>query len=108
MKLKEAMLVYNPGTAQVDVVPWPDRDRRSRDYRYSFLACFLDFHKCSPQMRKMLLFVTALQAVVRDEVDPKALHNALLKVDEYRRHIALDMQRPMDVNVLIHQTQREF
>jgi len=95
MKVKEAMLVYNPGTDQVTVVPWPDYEHLSRGYLCSELACFRDFKELKKTMQKMVMFVTAYQAIVREEVDPKAMHNAMLSIDEYREHIAPDMQRPL-------------
>ncbi len=97
MKLIESMLVYNPGTSEVRVVQWPDYTRAGWGYRYSFLACDRGFHDVSPATRTLLLFINVFQAIVRDGGDPIALHNALLEVDEYRRHIALDMQFPMEV-----------
>jgi hypothetical protein len=42
----------------------------------SVMQMFLDFHAM----------------VVRDGIDPQALHAEMLKVDEYRQHIARDIE----------------
>lgn len=94
MKVKEAMLVYNPGTDEAAVLPWPDYDHLSRGYRYSNLACCSDFKALKKTESELLMFVEAYEAIVRDGVDPKAIHNAMLAIDEYRKWIAFDMQRP--------------
>jgi hypothetical protein len=96
MKLLESMLVYNPNTDQADVVPWPDNDDLGKKYEMYTLACYTHFHKCKKDIREKLMFISAYQAIVRDNVSPKAIHNAMLKIDEYREGISLNMQDVME------------
>lgn len=85
------MLVYNPKSDQVKVVPWPDRTGLSRPYKRSVLACFSDFHEMPEEKRELTMFIEAYQGIVRDGVDPKAMHHAMLAIDEYRNRVAMEM-----------------
>lgn len=92
MKAKDSMLVYNPGTDQVAVFRYPIYNHEARDYKMSLLACDSTFRESRPAIRKTLLFIEAYQAIVRDGVDPGALHRALFVIDEYREGIEERMQ----------------
>ena len=92
MNATNAMLCWNPGTDQVALVPWPDHTRLSSRYRMSTLACCAHFDGKSFEQRKCLVYITAMHLVVRDGVDPQAVHRALLELDEYRDGCANDMR----------------
>lgn len=85
------MLCWNPGTAEVELVPWPDQDQRSDRFSRSGLACYSHIQKMNFDQRKMMVFIEAMHLIVRDSCDPVAVHRALLLLDEYRDGCADDM-----------------
>jgi hypothetical protein len=91
--VKTGMLVWNPDSDQVTVVSWPDYGRVSRGYRMSCLACNSTTRSLNPAQRKGMAFIEAIHLIVRDNVCPKAVHNAMLDIKEYRDGCSEDMQR---------------
>jgi hypothetical protein len=91
MTYKTAMLVWNPGTSEVLVGPWPDRSGWSKPYKMSSGACYKIRAGKSKQYYKMMAFIDAMHLIVRDKVDPIAVHNAMLSIDEYRDGCSDDM-----------------
>lgn len=83
MNAKNAMFCWNPGTDQAAVIPLPDHGRLSKQYRISTLGCFTNVQKMPFPIRK--------DAIIRDRVDPDAVHNALLNLQEYRDGCSDDM-----------------
>ena len=90
-KAKEVMLCWNPGTSEVAVVEWPDYARKSDKYMMSTLACNKTMLKMTAEKWKIIVYIEAMHAIVRDQCDPRAVHNALLQVAEYRSGLADDM-----------------
>ena len=45
------------------------------------------------EKRELTMFIEAYQGIVRDGVDPKAMHNAMLAIDEYLNWVEMDMLR---------------
>lgn len=88
MKYLESMIVWNRDTADIDVVPWPDKERAADGYRSSVGACFGHVHEMSEEARIAQVFVDFHAIVVRDHVPLSAAHKAFLKIDEYRKTIA--------------------
>lgn len=91
MNAKNAMLCWNPGTAQVALVRWPDPERVSSAFEMSGLACYSAVQKMTFEQRKLVVFVEAMHLIVRDKCDPLAVHSALLALDEYQAGLACDM-----------------
>lgn len=85
------MLCWNPGTAQVALLPWPDAARRSDRYRMTCLASDERLHRMRFPERMAVVYVEAMHLIVRDRCDPMAVHRALLPLDEYRAGCAADM-----------------
>lgn len=85
------MLCWNPGTAEVGLVPWPDRSRASDQYRMSSLACNVWMREKSFEVRKCYAFIEAMLAIIRDGCDPLAVHKAMLGLEEYRDGCPDDM-----------------
>jgi hypothetical protein len=79
---------YEPGSMRVG--PWPDRDGWSDAYAFTSGACYTHWREVSEGWLVSLLFGVFIDAVVRDGIPPEVAHEALLKIDEYRRHIAPD------------------
>jgi hypothetical protein len=90
MKSLEAMLAWNPGTNEVEVGPWPDKTGWSKKYKMSSGACNLERHS-KPKEWKLMSFIDAMHVIIRDKVDPLAVHMAMLAVDEYRDGCSDDM-----------------
>lgn len=88
---KNHMLCWNPNSSEVDVVAWPDTANASRSYMMTALACYSHTQKMNFEQRKTMVFVEAMHLIVRDKVDPMAVHNALLKLEEYQHGCACDM-----------------
>jgi len=85
------MLCYSDNSDQVALVPWPDYSGLSDPFDKTTLACRGSIQAAPFEQRKALVFITAMQAIVRDGVDPMALHKALLGLDEYRDGCAADV-----------------
>lgn len=85
---RNTMLLWNPGTDQVTLMPLGEDDRR---YESSSLAAYAPVREMSFEERKTFAFVTAMHLIIRDKVDPMALHQALLGLPEYRDGCADDM-----------------
>jgi hypothetical protein len=52
----------------------------------------LDFGDERADLRPLRLFLEFHTLVVRDGIDPHALHKEFLKIDEYRWHLAPDVE----------------
>ena len=89
--VKNMMLCWNPGTSEVDVVPWPDKIRLSDKYQMSTLACNEHMRKAPRRDRKTYAFIEAMVLIIRDECDPMAVHKALLNLEEYKDGCPDDM-----------------
>ena len=88
-----SMLCWDPGTANVKLVPWPDKARASDAYRMTALACNSYMHDMDFEQRKAIAFIEAMHLIVRDKVEATAVHNAMLGLAEYRDGCADDMLR---------------
>jgi hypothetical protein len=77
---------------QVVVVPHPDFEDLSEGYRKTTGACFAAFHEASDDQRLAMILLDFHSMVVRDGIDPRAAHAALLVIDEYRRAISPDVE----------------
>ena len=91
MNAKNAMLCWNPGTAEVVVILWPDQKQVSRSFRMTGLAAYADIHNLDFEGRKVRVFIEAMHLIIRDKVEPQAVHKALLDLDEYLDGCSDDM-----------------
>ena len=57
----------------------------------SALACHSEVRKMTLEQRKAHVYILAMHLIVRDNVDPIAVHRALLELDEYRAGCSTDM-----------------
>ncbi len=86
------MVAYKPGEPEnVRVGSWPDRTGWSRGLS-SWGCCYLAYRKLTLDQKVAQLFSDFHTMVVRDGIDPQAAHREFLKVDEYRRRIAPDIE----------------
>jgi len=86
-----AMLCWNPNSDQVLVVPWPDKAGHASGYEREALAAYKEVREMTFEQRKAHIFIEAMHLIVRDHVNPIAVHQALLGLDEYRKDCAEDM-----------------
>lgn len=85
------MLCWNPGSSDVALVPWPDYAGASDRFECTGLACNNAIREMTFEQRKTAVFIEAVHLIVRDGVEPKALHAALLALEEYKDGLAEDM-----------------
>lgn len=83
--LTNRMLCWNPGTRDVAVLPWPDYDMRSDKYMCSDLACWDHIREMGERGRKKVALSTAIKVITEYGCDPRAVHEAMLELDEYRQ-----------------------
>ena len=88
MKVNESYLAWIPGSDYVEVLPY---GKEPRPGSYTGLGCYFYIKDLDVEGRKAMGFITAMQLIIRDKVDPTAVHNAMLELDEYQDGIALDM-----------------
>jgi hypothetical protein len=82
------MILWRPGTDEVAVVRWPNTERHQG---WSTGACNLEYQEASFEQRKTMLFIEAMQMIVRDKCDPMAVHQAMICFWEYHNGCSLDM-----------------
>ncbi|OHV78532.1 hypothetical protein [Rhizobium sp. LCM 4573] len=85
------MLCWNPGTADVALIPWPDTARQSDQYRSTSLACYTHIRTGNFEYRKTTVFILAMTLIVRDKCPAEAVHEALLGLAEYQDGCPDDM-----------------
>ena len=90
MKAKEALIAWVPDSDKVRVgsmfndLTWAD------EYQMTGGAAYAHVRKMSPDQAKTYLYITAVHLIVRDGVDPIAVHNAFFNINEYRDGLATD------------------
>jgi hypothetical protein len=82
---------FTDTAGKIEIGPWPDKTGWSDRYCYTTGACEMSLHEASADGRIMQLFLDFNAIVVRDGINPQEVHKAFLKIDEYRQHIAPDM-----------------
>lgn len=90
VKVDKAMLMWNPGTDEAAAIEHP-AGWRAGSFKMSVGACMTSWKGLSKQEQALQLVLEAWQAVIRDRVDPEALHEALLEVKEYHHILAEDV-----------------
>lgn len=96
MKLKEALIAYNPGTDQIRVGPLLSRGQSDWTahpihYRMTIGAAFTEVREMDGMQARHRLMSDFIGVVVRDRVDMDAAHREFLKIEEYREAIPADM-----------------
>ena len=79
-----AMLCWHPDGSQVKLFPWPDYEQRSREFPCTTFAVWTFARKLSFQQRKIFVVAEMLRLIVDYGCDPKAVHEALLDLQEYQ------------------------
>jgi hypothetical protein len=89
--LTEVEVCWNPATAEVALLPWPDRLGRDRPYLFTAGACETRVHDFTHLERQAYVLMQAVVLIIRDGCDPQAVHRALLGITEYRDLLPDDM-----------------
>ncbi|AWN37268.1 hypothetical protein [Methylobacterium radiodurans] len=101
MKQLDAIIAWTPArwaelrpetAGQVAVVPLPDQEGVARRYMMRAGASSSALQALSEEARIARLFIDFQTLVVRDGLDPQAVHRAFLAIDEYRFRIAPDTE----------------
>ena len=105
MRYRDCMIAWTPESwgdlknetaGQVRVGPHPDTSGWSDKYALTTGACYLG-RKSMPRWQQIaLMFTDFHQIVVRDGIDPQAVHQAFLAIDEYRHTISPDIAGAVD------------
>ena len=86
------MVAYTPGDPEsVKVGPWPDHTGWSRRLDFTSGCCELARHEWPEDRKVMMMFIDFHALVVRDGMNPPAVHREFLKIDEYHRRISPDI-----------------
>lgn len=85
------MWCWTPGSGDVVVVPWPDRDGLSKGYRMSDGACWGHVREMEEAERQRYVLSGAMAMIVRDRCDPMGVHRAMLELFDYRDALASDV-----------------
>ena len=88
---KDSMICWNPGTDQVAIVPHPDRQGLSDKYLMTGLGAYKHVKEATFEDRKTIAFIEAVHLIIRDGCEPHAVHQAMMKLEEYRDGCADDM-----------------
>lgn len=90
-KLQDTMIAWNADSNEVKIGPWPDAHNWSEGYRMTGGACYSHVRASSPHVKALYLHALAIEMIIRDGVDPKSVHEALLPIAEYRDALADDV-----------------
>ena len=103
MKLTEVFIAWTPASfrgayhetaGKVAVIPWPDESLRSYAFMKTWGACNRRVHEMTFDQRSRALFAYFAAMTARDGLDPRAAHNALCEIREYRDGLSADMPVP--------------
>ena len=92
MRLKDTMIAWTPETERVRVGPHPDKTGWSSGYVMTSGACFLWWAGLSDEARLIALFSLFHRMILLDKIDPQIVHQAFLRIDEYREEIAPELR----------------
>lgn len=96
MKLSQGMFAWNPGTSEVRAGPWPDTTGWTETYQMTGGGCWEFVRRLPSEQAKAHLYIQAMHLIVRDGVEPAAVHRAFQAFDEYVDALADDMPRLAD------------
>lgn len=89
MKAKEAMVLWNWNSDEIEVVKWPDENSKyDSKYVCSAGACSTGWASDDPTEQALNIYRLFNHIVVRDGIDLRATHKAFLEIDEYRESLA--------------------
>lgn len=99
MKFSESMIAWKPNSDNVKVIPLQIAKRKDHErllqkseYPYSSGGVYTANRNISSQKAKTLVFIEAIHLIVRDKVEPGAVHKAFLAIDEYVDGLADDVE----------------
>jgi len=88
MRVNETYLAWEPDTDYVEVLPLGKEPKKGA---WTGLGAYGHVREADFKYRKTMTFISAMHLIVRDKVDPMAVHEALMQLEEYRDGCAPDM-----------------
>lgn len=89
MKVNESYIAWLPNTDYVEVLPLGEEPKTKG--AWTGLGAYAHIQEADSKDRKMMTFISAMHLIIRDKVDPMAVHKALMQLEEYRAGCAPDM-----------------
>jgi len=101
MLLKDSLILWNPerkgpkhSGKEVMVVVNGSRLPESKNYRYSGGGCYAETQDLTHAESMAYVFRDAMKLIVRDNMNPEAVHAAFCEIREYRDGLADDTKVP--------------
>jgi hypothetical protein len=101
MKLKDSLILWNPvpngpknSGMEVAVFINGSRLYESRDYRYSGGGCYTITESLTPAEARAYVFRDSMKLIIRDHMNPQAVHDAFCEIREYRDGLSEDTPVP--------------
>lgn len=95
MKAEDAVIAWNNNSDEIEVGPLNGMREWAKPYRMTIGACGGTTWGGKGDRAKLMVFIEAWIRVVRDGVGVRAVHNAFLKIDEYRDGLPDDALYPL-------------
>ena len=93
MKLKEALIAWDPDSGKVKVGYWPDKTGWSKEYLMSGGACYTEYRDANEKEAMLYIHRDMTTLVIRDNINPLIVHNEFLKIEEYEKCLTPDTPR---------------
>ena len=101
MLLKDSLILWNPARSEpkhsgkeIMVVVNGSRLPESKKYRYSGGGCYAETQDLTPAESMAYVCRDAMTLIVRDNMNPQAVHDAFCEIKEYRDGLSPDTQVP--------------
>jgi hypothetical protein len=83
MKQLESMILWDERSKELQIVPWPDRERQWKHLPSSAGACYSALHDMKAPDRVKALLTDFVMLTVHYGFDPKVVHETFMEIDEY-------------------------
>lgn len=90
MKLKETLIAWSPDNGKVKVGKWPDTSGWTEEYYMTGGASYTEVQSMSEIEAMHRVYRDAITLIIRDGIDPFAVHEEFLKIDEYEKCLSPD------------------
>ena len=101
MLLKDSLILWNPARSEpkhsgkeISVVINGSRLPESKNYKYSGGGCYAETQNLTHAEAMAYVFRDAMQLIIRDHMDPDAVHAAFCEIREYRDGLSDDTKVP--------------
>ena len=95
MNLKNIMILWNPNLngspTEINIVPVGCDDR---SYLFSMGGNYAHVQQMTQTEKTRYLFIEAMKLIIRDNMDPRTVHNIFCEIKEYRDGLSHDTPVP--------------